>query len=240
MQIFKTVLLVSLIIGVSIEVSSAKSNTLTKKQLKQYKPLKANEGKALKSLTSAKLSDVHLAKPVKYFDIKFYKTRDKVLTYKSYTGGWSFDMNSYKELTDKEKKKIRLERPVMSHYPFGDKRTNEYATSHEICNLHYIDIHSKVHTFASHKELLTFLGTIDTPTELHMVLLNKYGKIRYKKKGNLYIIRRDAVTYINYEGSEYDCSISVYHEIMDNRGNMLLEKEISDRKYRGAKCYDLQ
>jgi len=99
-------------------------------------------------------------------------------------------------------------------------------------------MNSKVHTFVSRKKLLSFIGVIDTPAEVHMALLHTYGKIRYKKIGNLYIIRRDTIVYINYEGAEYDCSISIYHEIMDNRGNMLLEKEISDREYSGNKCYD--
>ena len=99
-------------------------------------------------------------------------------------------------------------------------------------------MNSKVHTFVSRKKLLSFIGVIDTPAEVHMALLHTYGKIRYKKIGNLYIIRRDTIVYINYEGAEYDCSISIYHEIMDNRGNMLLEKEISDGEYSGNKCYD--
>ena len=237
-QIFKTLLLASLMLSVNIETLFAESNALSKKELEKYKPLKKNEGRKLKSLTTAKLSDMHLAKPVKYFDIKEYSIGPGAITRKSYEGGWSFDMAAYKKLTDKEKKKIRSVQPVMSNSPFG---ATYYPDSpmKSIYNLHYIDMHSKVHTIASRKELLDFLGTIDTSAEVSMALLNRYGSIRYKKVGDFYIIRSKSVTLEDYDGGDYDCYLEISHQIMDNKGSMLLIKQIKHQGYRGKKCDNL-
>ncbi len=225
-------LLVLFLISVSTELIFAKSGTLTQKQLKRYKPLKANEGRKLKSLATAKLSDVHLAKPVKYFDIKSYEI---VYDDLKYSGGWSFDMAAYHKLSSREKKKVRLAKPVKSNNPFGATYFVD-SPMNEIYNLHYVDMYSKVHTFASRKELLTFLGEIDTPVEVHMALLNSYGSIRYKKVGNLYIIREKIVTHEDYDGGKYNCYLEILHEIMDKRGKMLLNERIKYQGYRGKKC----
>ncbi len=120
MKLFKVVLVVSLIISIGAEVTFAKSNTPTQKELKRYKPLKVNEGRSLKSLETSKLSDVHLVKPVKYFDIKFYKARHKVLTSKLYTGGWSFDMNAYHEIMD-NRGNMLLEKEISDREYSGNK-----------------------------------------------------------------------------------------------------------------------
>lgn len=237
-KIFKTLLLVSLALSINVETLFAKSNTLSKKELEKYKPLKKNEGRKLQSLKSTMLSDVHLAKPVKYFDIKEYLVSPGAITRQDYEGGWSFDMAAYKKLTEKEKKKIRSVQPVKSNSPFG---ATYFADSpmKSIYNLHYIDRYSNVHTFASRKELLAFLGTIDTPAEVHMALLNHYGSIQYKKVGDLYIIRSKSVTQEDYDGGDYDCYLDVSHQIMDNKGKMLLIKQIKHQGYRGKKCDNL-
>ena len=235
MKIFKTLLLALIIIGAGTKITFAKSDTLTQKQLERYKPLKADEGRALMSLRKAKLSDVNLPKPVKYFDIKSYEI---IFDNLKYTGGWSFDRVAYSKLSDREKRRIRSVKPVKSSSPFG---ATYFADSpmKEIYNLHYVDMHSKVHTFASRKELLAFLGVIDTPAEVHMALLNRYGEIRYKKMGNLYIIREKSVMHEDYDGGDYDCYLDIVHKIMDNRGNMLLIKGMKHQGYRGKKCDSL-
>ena len=235
MKIIKTVLLLSLTMGIGSEPVFAKPGILTQKQLERYKPLKANEGRALMSLKKAKLKDVHLAKPVKYFDIKSYEI---IFDDLKYSGGWSFDRAAYNKLSDREKRRIRSVKPVKSNSPFG---ATYFADSpmKEIYNLHYVDMHSKVHTFASRKELLAFLGVIDTPAEVHMALLNSYGSIRYKKMGNLYIIREKSVTHEDYDGGDYDCYLEIVHKIMDNRGSILLIKGVKHQGYRGKKCDSL-
>ena len=230
MKIFKILLVVSLIISISSEVTFAKSSKLTQKQLKHYKPLKVNEGKVLKSLTTAKLSNVHPVKPVKYFDIKRYDSYDK------YEGGWSFDMAAYKKLSDREKKKIRSARRIKPHKPFWKIYTPDVVEV-GYYNLHYLDSDLGVHTIASRKKLLAFLGTIDTPTELSMVLLDMVrGKIRYKKVGNLYIIRAHDVSYTDCDGcGEPACTLFIQHIIMDNRGNILENMTVGEKSFNSEK-----
>ena len=172
MKIFKIVLLVSLIIGVSAKVTFAKSGTLTQKQFKRYKPLKAKEGKVLKSLTDYMLSDVHFVKSVKYFDIKRYSLdkpySGKLIRSRGDTA-WSFDMNAYRKLSSKEKKEIASLRPASDGFGttyYGDG-TPGIAS---VYNLHYIDMNSKAHTVFS--DLIDFLGEIDTPAEMQIMLLS--------------------------------------------------------------------
>jgi hypothetical protein len=109
----------------------------------------------------------------------------------------------------------------------------------EIYNLHYIDARSKVHTFASRKALLAFLGEIDTPAEVHMALLNSFGSIRYKKVGNLYVIREKSVTYEDYDGGKYDSYVEILHKVMDNRGKILLSKRVKYQGCRKKRCDNL-
>ncbi|MBA1419603.1 MAG: hypothetical protein FAF03_01750 [Epsilonproteobacteria bacterium] len=235
MKLLRIVLLILVMMSASIEMTFAKSRTLTQKELQEYKPLKANEGRKLMPLSKAKLSDVHLVKAVKYFDIKSYEINYDDLIY---TGGWSFDMAAYSRLSKYEKQKIRSVKPVKSKEPFGATYFLD-SPMREIYNLHYIDMHSNVHTFASRKKLLDFLGEIDTPTELHMALLNREGEIRFKRLGNIYILRHKSVSFEDYDNDAYDCSVSIYHEIMDMKGTILLSKEISYKEYRGKKCEKL-
>jgi len=224
--------IIVLTVVTSCHILFAGSSTLTATQLKILKPLKKNEGRVLMSLSKAKLKDVHLAKPVKYFDIKSYEITSGGL---KYSGGWSFDMEAYKMLSKSEQKKIRSVKPVKSNNPFGAIYFMD-SPMKEIYNLHYVDTQSKIHTFASRKALLAFLGEIDTPVEVHMALLNSYGTIRYKKVENFYVIREKVVTYEDYDGGEYDCYLEILHKIMDNRGTMLLSKRVKYRGYHGKKC----
>jgi len=115
-HIVQSMLVTVLVLSASVQLSCAKSGTMTQAQLNRYKPLKANEGRALMSLEKAKLRDVHLAKPVKYFDIKSYEINYDELNYE---GGWSFDMDAYKKLSSSERKKIRSAKPISSGSPFG-------------------------------------------------------------------------------------------------------------------------
>jgi len=217
MKIFKIVLLVSLALGIGVKVLSAESNTLTKKQLQKYRPLKVHEGKKLKSLKSAMLSDVHLAKPVKYFDIKYYHSEDR-----SYWYGFSFDMNAWKKLLAKEKKKIQTQRFIHQGESFAVEAILLDGGPMLIGNLHYIDNNSNAYTFSSRKELVKFLGTIDTPVELAILLLSKSGRVRYKELGNLYIIRTDLI-YTDNDGTD-NCYQDIEHIIMDKKGDILLQK----------------
>jgi len=238
MKIFKIVLFGLLFISVNMVLLAGTTNTLSKKELKKYKPLKKNEGRTLSDLNTAMLSDVHLSNPVKYFDIKEYSLSQGTISSKNYEGGWSFDMKSYKKLTNKETKEIRSVQPLMSNNPFGATYFVDSAMK-SIYNLHYIDMNSKVHTIASREKLLAFIGTIDTPTEVHMALLNSYGSIRYKKIGDIYIIRSKSMTYEDYDGGDYDCYLEVTHKIMNNKGKMLLIEQIKHQGYRGKKCDNL-
>jgi len=235
MKIIKTALWLLCVACTGYSVVYAASNTLSATQLKKLKPLKKNEGRTLMSLSKAKLKDVHLAKNVKYFDIKSYEINfDKL----KYSGGWSFDMEAYNKLSKREKKKIRSVKPIKSNTPFG---AIYFADSpmKEIYNLHYIDARSKVHTFASRKALLAFLGEIDTPAEVHMALLNSFGSIRYKKVGNLYVIREKSVTYEDYDGGKYDSYVEILHKVMDNRGKILLSKRVKYQGCRKKRCDNL-
>jgi len=217
------------------ESALAKSHMPTVQELQRYAPLKKSEGRKLPSLTHAKLGDVHLAKPVKYFDIKRYETGPGPFTARSYVGGWSFDTKAYSKLSNHEKKDIRSQRPQKSNTPFGAKYMNDGPMA-EIYNLHYIDMQGKTHTFASRKALLSFLGKIDTAVELHIFLLNRGGEIRYKKSGDLYILRWKTVSYEDYDGGDHDCSVSIDHEIIDMRGKTLLRRQLSYKAYRGKLC----
>ena len=216
--------------SVSMEITFAKSSTLTQKELQQYKPLKANEGKKLMPLRKAKLSDVHLAKAVKYFDIKQYDVSSKYVT------GWSFDMVAYNKLSSKDKKKIRSARVKKSKNIFWELSLND-ATFAGFYNLHYIDIHSEVQTINSRKDLLSFLGTVDTPAELSMLFLShNYGKIYYKKMGSIYNLRINYVYYPDCDGcGEPACTLFVGQRIMDNRGNILLDRQVSEKSFQSEK-----
>ncbi len=220
MKIFKIVLLVLLVLSTSVEILFAGSTTLSTKQLQKYKLLKKNEGRKLQSLTTAKLSDVHLAKPVKYFDIKYYHSENK-----TYKGGFSFDMNAWKKLSEKEKNKIQAQRFVHQGESFGVKGIYPDRGPYHIANIHYIDDNSNAHTFSSRKKLVKFLGTIDTPVELSILFLSKSGRIRYKELDNLYIIRRDLI-YEENDGTD-NCYQDIEHIIMNKKGNILMRETIT-------------
>ena len=208
----------------------ASSSTLTQKELKRYKPLKVNEGRKLKSLKSAMLSDVNLPKQVKYFDIKQYDEFGKYVT------GWSFDMATYKKLSSKDKKKIRSVKGKKPKNSFWKLSLND-GTFNGFYNLHYLDKNAKVHSINSRKKLLSFLGTVDTPAELSMLFLDhSYGKIRYKKMGKLYNIRINEVYYPDCDGcGEPACSVFVRQKIIDNRGNILLDRQVSEKSFNNEK-----
>jgi hypothetical protein len=213
-----------------IDVSADTLNTFTKKKLEEYKPLKKDKGRKLKLLETAMLSDVHLAKPVKYFDIKRYDIQGK------YKGGWSFDSDAYNKLSAKEKKKIRLAASKKSHDSFWHIYMND-GPEVGFYNLHYIDVNANVNTIASRKELLLFLGTIDTPAEVSMLLLGgQRGKIRYKKRDDFYIFRIHEVSYTDCDGcGEPACTLYVRHRMMDNLGNILIDKQISEQGFKSEK-----
>ncbi len=232
MKVFR-ILLVLLIIGTSTKVTFAKFSTLSVQELKRYKPLKAHEGKSLPSLTTAKLSNLNLAKPVKYFDIRGYDTWGK------YTGGWSFDMLAFKKLSRKEQKKLNSIKITKKNYAIAYTYLQD-STLVDSYYLHYIDMNSILYTISSRKELLAFLGTIDTPVELHIALLGSYGSIRYKQIENIYILRYESSTYEDYDGGDYEYAHSINHIIMDNRANKLLSKELVYEGCRGKKCVDLR
>jgi len=214
-----------LAISVNMQYTYAKSGNLSQR----YKPLKVNEGRKLKSLATAKLSDVHLAKTVKYFDIKYYHSETK-----AYSGGFSFDMNAWGKLSAKEKKKIQVQRFVHRGESFAVQAILLDGGPMLVANLHYLDTHSNAHTFSSRKKLIKFLGTIDTPVELAILLLNKSGRVRYKALDNLYIIRTDLV-YAENDGTD-NCYQDIEHIIIDKKGNILMKKTIT--KSHSVKKYD--
>jgi len=226
MKIFEIILSVMLMLSTITQFTVAKTSIITNK----HKPLKANAGRKLMSLKTAMLSDVHLAKPVKYFDIKRYDVVGK------YVDGWSFDMAAYKKLSNKDKKKIHSAKVKKPKSSFWERSFNDGVFA-GFYNLHYIDSHSKVHTINSRKNLLSFLGIIDTPAELSMLFLDhNYGKIRYKKIGNIYNIRMNDVYYSDCDGcGEPACTLFVRQVIMDNRGHILLDKQVSEKSFKNEK-----
>jgi len=219
-------LVMVLMLSINIQFSCAKPGALTQ----QYKPLRTNEGRKLLSLKKAMLNDVQLAEPVKYFDIKQYDRDGKYVT------GWSFDMAAYKRLDQKEKKKIRSVKAKKPKGSFWKLFLND-GTYAGFYNLHYLDKNAKVHTINSRKDLLSFFGRIDTPAELSMLFLDhRYGKIRYKKVGKLYNIRINDVSYSDCDGcGEPACTLFVRHQIIDNQGNILLDKQISEQNFKSEK-----
>ena len=194
----------------------AGTETLTQKQLQYYKPLKAKEGRMLKSLTEYMLHDFHLAMPVKYFDIKSYaldKPYSGKLSRHRGDKAWSFDMNAYRKLSSKEKKEIASLRPASDGFGttyYGDGTAGVAS----VYNLHYIDMNSRAHTLSS--DLVSFLGEIDTPAEIQVMLLSYPGVHRYKKKNHLYVIRTDLI----YEESDGVYTHEIYHRIMNKQGHV--------------------
>ena len=208
----------------------ASSTTWTKKELQHFKPLRVTEGKKLISLKQAMLHDVHLSKPVKYFDIKQYDVTGKYVT------GWSFDMAAYKRLSNEEKKKmtsVKGKKPVTSFW----KISLNDGTFNGFYNLHYLDDNIKVHSIDSRKELLSFLGTVDTPAEFAILFLaHSYGKIRYKKMGKVYNIRIHDVYYPDCDGcGEPACTLFIRQKLIDNRGNILLDRKVSEKSFKSEK-----
>ena len=217
MQLFK-IILTTLLLG------SVYGNAQT------FKPLKEKEGSSLPSLKKAKLTDVHLASLVKYFDIKYYHSSNK-----SYYGGFSFDMKAWKTLSKKEKREIQRQRPLRKGVLFAVKPLMLDGGPMLIANIHYIDNSSNVYTFSSRKKLLLFLGTIDTPTELAILFLSKEGRVRYKKVGFFYIIRTDYV-YTENDGTD-NCYQDIEHIVMDKKGKIISNKTTT--KTHAAKKYEM-
>ena len=227
MKIFKVVLLVLVTIILS---SSAKSETLTQTQLKYYKPLKVNEGRKLISLKHAILDDIHLAKFVKYFDVKQYDVSGKYVT------GWSFDMEAYTRLSNNEKKKIRSVKGKEPKDSFWKLFLND-GTFHGFYNLHYLDKNAKVYSINSREELLSFIGTVDTPAELSMLFLGHSNeKIRYKKRERVYNIRINEIYYSDCDGcGEPACTLFVRQKVIDNRGNILIDRKVNEKSFNNEK-----
>ena len=223
MKIVKIILLAALSVTVSTQSIAAQPITKTK-------PLKLNEGSKLISLKQTMLHDLHLAKSVKYFDIKQYDASGKYVT------GWSFDMAAYRKLSTKEKKKIRSLKGKKPRGSFWKLSLND-GTFNGFYNLHYLDKNAKVHTINSRKELLGFLGAVDTPAELTMLFLgHSYGKIRYKKMGKVYNIRINDVSYSDCDGcGEPACTVFVRQKIIDNRGNVVADRQVSEKSFKSEK-----
>ena len=226
MKIVRIVLVMLLVLSVNTQFSFARSGSLTQ----YHKPLTANEGRKLMSLKKAMLHDVHLAEPVKYFDIKQYDRDGQYVT------GWSFDMATYKKLSNKEKKRIHSAKVKKPGGSFWKLFMNDGAYA-GFYNLHYLDKNAKVHTISSRKKLLSFLGAIDTAAELSMLFLtHTTGKIRYKKIGKLYNIRINDVSYSDCDGcGEPACTLFVRQIVLDSRGKIRLDRQISERSFKSEK-----
>jgi hypothetical protein len=128
-------------------------------------------------------------------------------------------MKAYRKLSSKEKKEIVSLRPASDG--FG---TTYYvdgtAGIASVYNLHYIDMNSKAHTVFSKSELVGFLGEIDTPAEIQIMLLPYPGIHRYKEKDNLYIIRTDLI----FEESDGVYTHEIYHRVMNKQGSVVSER----------------
>ncbi len=165
MKIVRIVLVMLLVLSVNTQFSFARSGSLTQ----YHKSLTANEGRKLMSLRKAMLHDVHLAEPVKYFDIKQYDKDGQYVT------GWSFDMAAYKKLSNKEKKRIHSAKVKKPGGSFWKLFMNDGAYA-GFYNLHYLDKNAKVHTISSRKKLLSFLGTIRYACGAQYAVFNPYSR----------------------------------------------------------------
>ncbi len=113
------------------------------------------------------LKDFHLAKSVKYFDIKWYMQEKSGKKY-TYGGGWAFDMEAYRKLSTREQKKIRSSFPSVHQRGFTAKHNGGRTTRYFI---HYIDRLSRVHIIDTRTKLKHFLGKIDTKAEADVMTL---------------------------------------------------------------------
>jgi|GEM_PF-5830612 len=223
MNVFKIVLLTILSLIISTQPIVAESTT-------KIKPLKLNEGSRLISLKQTMLHDVHLAKEVKYFDIREYDMYGKYVT------GWSFDMTAYRRLSSQEKRKIHSLKGKKPRGSFWKLSLND-GTFNGFYNLHYLDKNAKLHTINSRKELLSFLGRVDRPAELTILLLgHSHGEIRYKKMGRVYNIRINDLSYSDCDGcGEPACIVFVRQKIIDNRGNIMVDRQVSEKSFKSEK-----
>ena len=113
------------------------------------------------------LKDFHLAKSVKYFDIKWYMQKKSTKKY-TYGGGWAFDMEAYHKLSAREQKKIRSSFPSVRQRGFSVNHNGDRSTHYF---LHYIDRLSRVHIIDTRGKLTHFLGKIDTGAEEEVMAL---------------------------------------------------------------------
>jgi len=198
----------------------------------QTKPLTLAEGKKLKNLKRYRLKDFHLKKTVRYFDLRQYYTTKGY----PYMRGWAFDQQTYNKLPSNLRNILGRMYAAETRNKKGWGWRNYYMGSNgameafrrygkpyrkTISILYFAKLDSNIYIWHqnSKKWMKDFLGEIDTPAELAVVLHTYRGTKRYKKIPQGYQVRIDNLI---SEKNALDgrCMHIVRHIVVDKHGKV--------------------
>jgi len=219
----------------------------------QAKALSLTEGKVLKNLKRYRLKDFHLKKRVKYFDLRQYYNKKGY----PYMRGWAFDQKAYNKLPSNQKSLLKNRKASKTR----NKKNNQWIGSLEwagavmefrrygqpypktISILYYIgaDTDTGVSWRNSQSRIKDFLGDIDRPAELALILHAHRGVIRYKKISDGYLVRIDNLI-TEKNSPDGRCMHIVKHAVVEKQGEIVpiygeeSKEELLDKK----KCAQLR
>jgi len=198
----------------------------------QNKPLSLTEGKKLKNLKQYNLKDFHLKKKVRYFDLRQYYTSKGY----PYMRGWAFDQQAYNKLPSNLRNILGRMDAAKTRNKKGWGWTNYHMGSNgamqafrrygkpyrkTISILYFAKPDSNIYIWHknSKKWMKNFLGEIDTPAELAVVLHTYRGTKRYKKTAQGYQVRIDNL--ISEENApDGRCMHIIRHIVVDKQGKV--------------------
>ena len=197
----------------------------------QTKPLTLAEGKKLKNLKRYRLKDFHLKQKVRYFDLRQYYTTKGY----PYMRGWAFDQQSYNKLPSNLRNilgrmyaaETRNKKGWEWHNKIGYiDAANAYRDYDKpyrktISILYYAKMDSNIYIWHQNSEkwMKDFLGEIDTPAELAVVLHTFRGIKRYKKISKGYLVRIDNLI-TEQNAPDGRCMHIVRHAIVNKKGEI--------------------
>ncbi len=198
----------------------------------QNNPLSLTEGKKLKNLKNYRLKDFHLKKKVRYFDLRQYYTTKGY----PYMRGWAFDQQAYNKLPSNLRNILGRRDAAKTRNKKGWGWTNRYMGSNgamqafrrygkpyrETISILYfakLDSNTYIYHQNSKKWMKNFLGEIDTPAELAVVLHTYRGTKRYKKISHGYQVRIDNLV-SEKNAPDGRCMHLVRHLIVDTQGEV--------------------